>query len=121
MVKRIIIVEDESIISFGYRMQLENLGFEVTGVAKSANEAKILFKENRPDLLLMDIYLKGEMNGLEYIEELHRSDQIPAIFLSASTNAEMIHRIEKLVDCDYIPKPVSSSRLREVLHKHAIK
>lgn len=119
MEKKVIIVEDESIISFGYRMQLESFGFNVIGVAKSAEEAKQLVDNERPDLLIMDIYLKGEMTGLEYMEELHRTDKIPAIFLTASMNNEMIERIKVLSNCDFLPKPVSGSKLRELLQKHS--
>jgi response regulator of citrate/malate metabolism len=120
MEKKVIIVEDESIISFGYRMQLEALGFNVIGIAKSADEARRLVANERPDLLIMDIYLKGEMTGLEYMEELHSTDKIPAIFLTASMNNEMIERIKELNNCDFLPKPVNGSKLRELLQKHAI-
>ena len=120
MEKSVMIVEDESIISFGYRMQLESMGFNVVGVAKSAEEARQLMVSDRPDLLIMDIYLKGDMNGLDFVEDLHRVSPIPAIFLTASNNNDMIHRIEDLPNCDYIPKPVSGTKLREALQKHAI-
>ena len=119
MEKRVIIVEDESIISFGYRMQLESMGFNVIGVAKSADEARQIMAHSRPDLLIMDIYLKGDKTGLEFVEDLHKNDPIPAIFLTASNNNEMIHRIEELNNCDYIPKPVSGTKLREALQRHA--
>jgi DNA-binding response OmpR family regulator len=85
--KKVLIVEDETIISFGYRLQLERLGFHVLGTARSSEEAEALLAQERPDLIIMDIYLKGEKNGLELAREIHASAPIPILFLTASTKA----------------------------------
>ncbi len=68
--KNILIVEDETIISFGYRLQLEKMGFDVIGSARSADEAREQLQLQRPDLIIMDIYLKGEKSGLELAQEI---------------------------------------------------
>lgn len=120
MSKKVLIVEDESIISFGYRIQLEGMGFQVIGTPKSAAEAEMAMNGERPDFLIMDIRIKGERSGLELVEDLHkRGETIPAIFLTASINPDNISRIGQLEKCTYIPKPVSGSRLREALALHA--
>jgi response regulator of citrate/malate metabolism len=117
--KKILIIEDETIISFGYRLQLERMGFEVTGTARSSDEAEVLLNEQRPDLIIMDIYLKGDKNGLELAQEIHARDPIPVVFLTASTKSEVIESIRQLKGCHYLAKPINSDSLEDVLRRFA--
>ncbi len=116
---KILIIEDETIISFGYRLQLERMGFEVIGTARSSAEAEDLLRNERPDLIIMDIYLKGEKNGLELAQEIHATDPIPIIFLTASTKPEIIETIRGLKGCQYLPKPINSDSLEDMLQRFA--
>ncbi|MFN9326066.1 MAG: response regulator [Flavobacteriales bacterium] len=116
---KILIIEDETIISFGYRLQLERMGFEVIGTARSSAEAEELLRNERPDLIIMDIYLKGEKNGLELAQEIHGSDPITIIFLTASTKPEIIGTIRGLKGCHYLPKPINSDSLEDMLQRFA--
>ncbi|MBK9075283.1 MAG: response regulator [Flavobacteriales bacterium] len=75
--RKVLIIEDEAIISFGYRLQIERMGFEVIGVARSSAEAEALIALERPDLMIMDVYLKGPKTGLELAQEIHAKDPIP--------------------------------------------
>ncbi|MBK8341118.1 MAG: response regulator [Flavobacteriales bacterium] len=68
--RKVLIIEDEAIISFGYRLQIERMGFEVIGVARSSDEAEALIALERPDLMIMDVYLKGPKTGLELAQEM---------------------------------------------------
>jgi len=113
--KKIIIVEDEAIISLGYRMQLQRLGFEVLGIARSFEQAMELLAKDRPDIILMDIYLRGSKTGLELAQEIHTVDPIPILFLSASTSPEIIEAIQKLKGCNYLTKPINTDSLEEML------
>ena len=115
--KKILIIEDETVISFGYSLQLERMGFEVIGTARSSEEAERLLERERPDLIIMDIYLRGEKTGLELAQEIHAKDPIPIIFLTASTKPEMIDAIRQLAGCHYLSKPINSDSLDEVLHR----
>lgn len=117
--KKVLIVEDESIISFGYRLQLERMGLEVIGNARSSDEAEEMIAAERPDLIIMDIYLRGEKNGLQLAQELHAKDPIPIVFLTASTKPEIIEAIGQLKGCHYLSKPIDSDRLTEVLMRVA--
>ncbi|HRP00109.1 MAG TPA: response regulator [Flavobacteriales bacterium] len=116
---KILIIEDETIISFGYRLQLERMGFDVIGTARSSAEAEEILARERPDLIIMDIYLKGEKNGLELAQELHANDPIPIIFLTASTKPEIIEAIHRLKDCQYLAKPINSDSLEDMLQRFA--
>ncbi|MBK8613067.1 MAG: response regulator [Flavobacteriales bacterium] len=113
----VLIIEDETIISFGYRLQIERMGFTVTGVARSSEEAEALMAEARPDLIIMDVYLKGSKTGLELAREIHAKDPIPIVFLTASTKPEIIEGIRQLKGCHYLAKPINSDSLADVLQR----
>ncbi|MBL7947207.1 MAG: response regulator [Flavobacteriales bacterium] len=117
--KKILIIEDETIISFGYRLQLERMGFEVIGTARSSEDAEALLAQEKPDLIIMDIYLKGTKNGLELAQEIHAREPIPVLFLTASTKPEVIAAIGQLKDCTYLSKPINADSLEDVLHRFA--
>ena len=67
----------------------------------------------------MDIYLKGPRTGLELAQEIHATDPIPIIFLTASTKPEVVAAIRALKDCHYLPKPINSDSLEDVLRRFA--
>lgn len=117
--KKILIIEDEAIISFSYRLQMERMGFDVTGTAKSSEEAESLMQQERPDLIIMDVYLKGAKTGLELAQEIHHKDPIPILFLTASTKPEVVQAIQGLEGCHYLPKPINSDNLEDVLQRFA--
>ncbi len=115
--KKILIIEDETIISFGYRLQLERMGFDVIGTARSSEEAEIQLAQQQPDLIIMDIYLKGAKNGLELAQEIHAKQPIPILFLTASTKPEIITAIHALKDCQYLSKPINADSLEDMLQR----
>jgi response regulator of citrate/malate metabolism len=117
--KKILIIEDETIISFGYRLQLERMGFDVIGTARSSEEAEQLLEQDKPDLIIMDIYLKGDKTGLELAQEIHQQEPIPILFLTASTKPEVVEAIRALKGSQYLSKPINSDSLEDVLQRFA--
>ncbi|MDX9750098.1 MAG: response regulator [Flavobacteriales bacterium] len=117
--KKILIIEDETIISFGYRLQLERMGFDVVGTARSSEEAEVFLREQRPDVIIMDIYLKGEKNGLQLAQEIHATDPIPILFLTASTRPDILEAIHALKGCSYLSKPINSDSFEDMLQRVA--
>ena len=115
--KKILIIEDETIISFGYRLQLERMGFDVIGTARSSEEAEVELARQQPDLIIMDIYLKGAKNGLELAQEIHAKQPIPILFLTASTKPEIITAINAMKDCQYLSKPINADSLEDMLQR----
>jgi two-component system, response regulator PdtaR len=113
---RVLIIEDESIISFGYRLQLEQMGLDVIGVARSSEEAEALMAGERPDVIIMDVYIKGDLNGLQLAQRIHEKDPIPVIFLTASTKPEIVEGIRTLKGCHYLSKPIDTDSLSGLLH-----
>ena len=112
---KILIIEDEAIISFGYRLQLEQMGLEVIGTARSSDEALELLARDRPDVIIMDVYIKGDLNGLELARRIHETDPIPVIFLTASTKPEIVEGIRALKGCHYLLKPIDTDSLSGLL------
>lgn len=115
--KKILIVEDETIISFGYRLQLEQMGFEVLSAARSAEEAEDVLEKEVPDAIIMDVYLKGERNGLEVARDILSTTEVPIIFLTASSKPEIVDGIRALPNCHYLVKPVDPDALGNTLHR----
>ena len=115
--KKILIIEDETIISFGYRLQLERMGFDVIGTARSSEEAEVELARQQPDLIIMDIYLKGAKNGLELAQEIHAKQPIPILFLTASTKPGIITAINAMKDCQYLSKPINADSLEDMLQR----
>lgn len=115
--KKILIIEDETIISFSYQLQLERMGFEVIGTARSSEEAEELMLRDRPDLIIMDIYLKGERSGLDIAESILARSPVPIVFLTASTDPAKLERIRSMPGCHYLSKPVTSESLTDVLQR----
>lgn len=111
----ILIVEDESLISYGYKLQLERLGFRIIDRVRNAMDAETSILHERPDLILMDIYIKGSKNGLELVKEIHSDDEIPVLFVTASTKPDILQEIAKLKGCRFIPKPVNTALLEKTL------
>lgn len=115
--KKILIIEDEAIISFGYRLQLEQMGFEVAGSAASSAEAEKLMEQVHSDAIMMDVFLKGEKTGLDLAREIRAKDKLPIVFLTASNKPEVVEGIRDLGGCHYLLKPVDPDGLNQVLHR----
>ncbi len=119
---KILIVEDEKILAMGLKKKLENLGFSVTGLAASGTEAIESVKEVQPDLILMDIVLKGAMDGIEAAKFIVNLYDIPIIYLTAYADDEILARAEKTCPYGYILKPYKDSELKAnikmAIYKH---
>jgi CheY-like chemotaxis protein len=110
----IMIVEDEFIIAMETKSNLIDLGYNVTSIVDSGEKVIAKIKENMPDLILMDIRIKGKKDGIE-VAELIRSDHsmsIPLIFLSAYAEDEKLDRAKLVYPSGYLIKPVQGRELK---------
>lgn len=119
---RILVVEDEPIISLDIQSTLRTLGHEVAGVAMLGEEALEKACELHPDLVLMDIKLSGELDGVEAAGHIKRLLQIPVIFLTAYSEDTTLERAKATEPYAYLIKPLVERDLRiaieMALHKH---
>ena len=90
---KILIVEDENIIAFDIRSMLEDLGYMVSAIVSSGEESIQKASKMKPDLVLMDIKLKGSLDGVSAGQEIFRQFQIPIVYLTAYSDQATINRI----------------------------
>jgi CheY-like chemotaxis protein len=113
MVKiKILIVEDESIVALDLKNRLIRLGYFVSGIAVSGEAAIQKAAETCPDLVLMDIRLKGDMDGIEAAKEIQARFGIPIIYLTALVDDDTMQRVDATASDGYILKPFEQSELR---------
>ena len=120
--KQILIVEDERIVADDIKMSLERLGYVVSSIAFSGKEATKKAEELHPDLVLMDIVLKGEMTGIETAGIIHSRFDIPVVYLSAYADDKTLERAKITEPFGYILKPFEDrdlhSTIEMALYKH---
>jgi two-component system response regulator AtoC len=112
MADRILIVEDERITAEDLRDILNGLGYEVTGVVGTGHEALREAERNPPDLALMDIRIKGDMDGTEIAEILRERFDIPVIYLTAHADRATLTRAKLARPLGYLVKPFQESELQ---------
>ena len=101
---KILIVEDERITAEDIRYVLENVGYDVSGICSSGEDAIIKAGEFHPDLILMDITLAGEMDGIEAAEHIKELYDIPIIYLTAYSDSSTLKRIKVTEPTGYVMK-----------------
>ena len=109
---RILVVEDESITAADIAMALRNLGYEVTATVPSGEQAISKVEADNPDIVLMDIVLKGRMDGIEAAEQIRSRFKVPVVFLTAYSDKEMLERVMKTDSFGYIIKPFEEKAVR---------
>ncbi|MGH7258777.1 MAG: response regulator, partial [Nitrospiraceae bacterium] len=88
----ILVVEDEPIVAKDIQLSLRRLGYRVPATATSGEEAIRKAKESHPDLILMDIVLKGKMDGVETVQHIRKQYDVPVIYLTAYADDHTLER-----------------------------
>ena len=109
---RILIVEDEAIIATDLQRRLSRLGCEVVGMVASGEDAIRLAAETEPELVLMDINLRGEMDGTQAAQQLQTDLQLPVVYLTASSDTSVVNRAKVTDAFGYLLKPLDERLLR---------
>ncbi|HWP92220.1 MAG TPA: response regulator [Thermodesulfobacteriota bacterium] len=121
---RILVVEDEKIVARDIKNRLRNLGYTVPAIVSSGEEAIQKAEEIRPDLVLMDIVLKGKIDGVKAAKEIYTRFDIPVIYLTAYSDKETLRRVKMTEPFGYIHKPFEIKEMRSsieiALHKHHV-
>ena len=112
---KILVVEDEMIIAAKISMQLSSLGYEVTGILPRGEEAILHVKDNKPDIILLDIKLKGKLDGIETAMALQHQGPIPIIFLTANTDDATFNRAKSTKPYAFIAKPFKQLDLQRAI------
>ena len=120
---RILVVEDEAIVSLLVKESLENLGYSVCGICASGEAALKAIESAPPDLVLMDIKLQGKLDGIETANQILKLD-IPVIYMTAHAEESTIERAKESEPYGYLLKPVALKELQiaveMALYKHTM-
>jgi len=114
---RILIVEDEGIQAMNTKLTLLRMGFEVLPIAMSGKSAVELAKRHKPDLILMDIRLRGAMDGIEAAGIINESLHTPVIFVSAYADEQTMQRAQNTNPAAFLEKPVEEQLLGQKIRE----
>ncbi|MEO7767053.1 MAG: response regulator [Ferruginibacter sp.] len=112
---KILVVEDEMIIAAKISMQLTSLGYEVTGILPRGEQAIQQVKENKPDIILLDINLKGVLDGIETARQVQQFADIPIIYLTANSDEATFNRAKPTKPAAFISKPFKQLDLQRAI------
>ena len=120
----IFIVEDEGIIAYNIQSDLRKAGYRVAGVADSGQDALEQIASVRPELILMDIRIRGEMDGIELARRVQEQFDVPVVYLTAHSDMETLQRAKVTGAFGHLAKPVQQSSLSSsieiALYKHRV-
>ncbi len=112
---KILVVEDEMIIGAKISMQLTSLGYEVTGMLPRGEEAILHVQQNKPDIILLDINLKGKIDGIETARQIQLQNNIPIIYLTANADEATFNRAKPTKPAAFISKPFKQLDLQRAI------
>ncbi|MBN1409323.1 MAG: response regulator [Spirochaetales bacterium] len=112
---RIMVVEDTYIVAKDIQDTLSELGYLVSEIASSGKEAMEVAGQNKPDLVLMDIKLSGNMDGIETASQLQERYDVPVIYLTAYADNHILERAKRTQPCGYIIKPYKKMELHSTI------
>ena len=119
---RILVVEDEMLTGLSIEHMLIDAGYHVVAVAVSAQEALLAVQLSNPDLVLMDICVRGDMDGIDAALQIREETRLPVIFVTGSCDGETLKRAREVKPFGYIVKPISRpsliSTIDVALYKH---
>ena len=121
--KKILVVEDDKDIVSSIKDGLEYHGYKMIGSAVSGEQALSMLEKRTPDLIIMDIQLMGDMDGVETAEQVRSKFKIPVVYLTGFTDDKILDRAKLTGPYGYIVKPFALNELKAAieiaLHKHA--
>jgi CheY-like chemotaxis protein len=114
---KILVIEDEGIVAMDLAIRLRCLGYSVPAIVASGEEAIRETAKIAPDIVLMDIRLKGEVDGIEAATEIRARFDVPIIYLTAMADGTTMQRAKATNPCGYITKPFQESDLQSAIEK----
>ncbi|MDP3483900.1 MAG: response regulator, partial [Methanobacteriaceae archaeon] len=112
---KVMVVEDESIVAIDISQRLDSLGYEVSATVSSGEKAIEMAEKTKPDIILMDIVLKGNIDGIEAAEVIGEKFKIPIVYLTAYSDEKTLKRAKYTGPFGYIIKPFEDRELHSVI------
>ena len=113
--RRVLIVEDDFLVSTEIEDSLQNAGYQIIGPATTAEEAIAIACHERPDIVIMDVRLAGKMDGVTAAVEIYREFAIRSIFATAHADADTVSRAAEAKPIAWLQKPYSTQLLVEAV------
>lgn len=111
-VENIVVVEDDLIIRMFITNTLKKLGFKIVGEARDGQKAIELAREQKPDLMLMDIGITGDIDGIETAHKIAKTQSIPIVFLTGNSDKATLNRAHEANPLKVLFKPIDDHSLR---------
>ena len=115
--RKVLIVEDDMIISMVLERMINKMGFEVVEKATTGEKAITLAQEHEPDIILMDIQLKDDIDGITAMQKIRKSSEVPVIYITGNSDQYYKERAQKTNYIDYLVKPIQMDDLKESINK----
>ncbi len=115
---KILLVEDEFLIAMTLENELTGAGYKVIASVTSGEKAVEIAKQQKPDIVLMDIRLAGKIDGMEAAEQIQSFSSNPIIFMTGYSNPEMMNKAKSLNPLAYLVKPVFIHSLQPIIDSH---
>lgn len=112
---KILIIEDEMIIAANIAMQLKNLGYHVTATIPRGEEVFPSIEQSTPEIILMDINLKGDLDGVDIVHAIQKKYKIPVIYLTANADEANFNRAKQTNPYAFISKPFKKTDLQHAI------
>lgn len=116
--KKVLIVEDDLILNLLYESYLERLGFDTVGELVYGKTAIDKVRELDPDLVLMDISLEGDIDGIDAMKEIRTFSEVPVIYITGNTDPYHVKRAEETDYLAYLTKPIEYEDLKKTIETH---
>lgn len=116
--KKVMIVEDDLILNLLYESYLDKLGYDAEGELVYGKTAIEVAKKRKPDLILMDISLEGEIDGIDAMKEIREFSDVPVIYITGNSDPYHVQRAKETGYLDYLVKPIEFNDLKNSLEKN---
>ncbi len=114
---KILIVEDEAIIALSTKKMIEKMGHKNVDIVDSGDKAILYVKENKPTLILMDLKINGELDGIETMEMIRKFSDVPVIYTTGNSDPRARERANSTTKSDFLTKPIENSILYTTIQK----
>jgi DNA-binding NarL/FixJ family response regulator len=115
--KKAIIVEDNLILSLLYENYLKEMVFKTVGEIKDGETAVKLVKKYNPDVVIMDIMLEGNIDGIEAAYQIRSFSEVPILFITGNSGHDHVRRALKIRNSEFLVKPINEVKLSEAVNQ----
>lgn len=118
--REVMIVEDDLLLLMVEERLVKKLGYQVVAKTGDGERALEVFREVNPEILIIDINLRGDLTGIDVVQRLRKEgSDVPVIFLSGEESPTLIKRLKQMENVEFLPKPITIDCLKKSLNKKA--